>query len=162
MGDVMCRRRQIAVCRLVQWQHPGASLAGEARAGIEARYVRLRTDACTTPDQAERERTRLTEKGASMNANWIHSSTKLPREGQQIEFMLDHRNAPLQGTYSQQSFHSRWAEYDVERVGSWCDLALACDRPAAVRVEAACVLSSMPSQRPGYFPSSAGGIAHAA
>ncbi|MCK9540187.1 hypothetical protein [Dokdonella sp.] len=54
-----------------------------------------------------------------MYQDWQRSADGLPREGQQIEFILDYRNVALVGTYTRQAFHTHWAEYGVERVGSW-------------------------------------------
>lgn len=64
--------------------------------------------------------------GSSMDANWNHSSKLLPSEGQQIEFLLDHRRVAMEGTYNRQAFHSSWAEYTVDRVRSWRDRVPEC------------------------------------
>ncbi len=77
-----------------------------------------------------------------MNTDWIRSSNGLPREGQQIEFMLDHRSAALEGTYTRQSFHSHWAEYTVDRVRSWRNQVQKCERETPVWERAGGVLSS--------------------
>ena len=54
-----------------------------------------------------------------MDTQWVRSSTALPRDGQPIEFVLDHREVPIGGTYAGSIFRSRWTNYEVERVGSW-------------------------------------------
>jgi len=54
-----------------------------------------------------------------MQAKWIFSSTFLPYTGEPIEFMLEERNQPIHGTFSNGVFHSRWADYDADRVASW-------------------------------------------
>lgn len=97
-----------------------------------------------------------------MNADWTHNSRSLPSEGQQIAFVLDHRNAPLVGTYSRQAFRSRWAEYGVDRVHRWRDLALGCDHGHSGRIDAAGALSRTPRQCKSREPLSGSGVAHAA
>jgi hypothetical protein len=54
-----------------------------------------------------------------MEAKWIFSSTFLPYTGEPIEFMLEDRNQPIHGTFADGIFHSRWADYDADRVASW-------------------------------------------
>jgi len=54
-----------------------------------------------------------------MQEKWIFSSTFLPYTGEPIEFMLEERNQPIHGTFSNGVFHSRWADYDADRVASW-------------------------------------------
>jgi hypothetical protein len=54
-----------------------------------------------------------------MQEKWIFSSTFLPYTGEPIEFMLEDRNQPIHGTFADGVFHSRWADYDPERVASW-------------------------------------------
>ena len=54
-----------------------------------------------------------------MQAKWIFSSTFLPYTGEPIEFMLEDRNQPIHGTFANGLFHSRWADYDADRVASW-------------------------------------------
>jgi hypothetical protein len=54
-----------------------------------------------------------------MQTKWIFSSTFLPYTGEPIEFMLEDRNQPIHGTFANGAFHSRWADYDVDRVASW-------------------------------------------
>ena len=80
-----------------------------------------------------------------MNTDWIRSSNGLPREGQQIEFVLDHRSVAMEGTYAQQAFHSHWAEYTVERVRSWRNSMQECGRAAPTGKKAGGVLSSAPA-----------------
>jgi hypothetical protein len=97
-----------------------------------------------------------------MRADWNRSSNGLPSEGQQIEFVLDHRNVAMQGTYNHQVFHTHWAEYDIDRVRSWRDLATQCDQASPARNQAASVLSSASRLDTSHDFLSAGGIAHAA
>ena len=52
-----------------------------------------------------------------MNAGWDNSG--LPLEGQSVEFMLDDRKVPIDGTYASQAFQSRWSGYALDRVRSW-------------------------------------------
>ena len=54
-----------------------------------------------------------------MQNQWIFSSTFLPYTGEPIDFMLEDRGQPIHGTYADGSFHSRWADYDADRVTSW-------------------------------------------
>lgn len=54
-----------------------------------------------------------------MQEKWIFSSTFLPYTGEPIEFMLEDRKQPIHGTFANGAFHSRWADYDVDRVASW-------------------------------------------
>ena len=50
---------------------------------------------------------------------WIRSSTALPRDGQPVEFVLDHRNIAIEGTYTKCIFRSGWTSYDIGRVREW-------------------------------------------
>ena len=59
------------------------------------------------------------EIGPAMSTDWVASSTGLPNEGASVEFVLDHRNVAIDGTYTRQVFHSRWSGYEVERVRTW-------------------------------------------
>jgi hypothetical protein len=54
-----------------------------------------------------------------MQEQWVFSSTFLPYTGEPIEFMLEDRNQPIHGTFADGIFHSRWADYDADRVASW-------------------------------------------
>jgi hypothetical protein len=54
-----------------------------------------------------------------MQAPWIFSSTFLPYTGEPIDFMLEDRSQPIHGTFGDGAFHSRWADYDAQRVLSW-------------------------------------------
>jgi len=54
-----------------------------------------------------------------MQRLWIASSTGLPSDGQPIEFLLDHRDVAIDGTYDHQTFRSRWTGYEVDRVKTW-------------------------------------------
>lgn len=51
---------------------------------------------------------------------WVCSSASLPHAGAPIQFMLDHREVPMDGTYSGGVFRSRWSTYEVGCVHSWC------------------------------------------
>jgi len=54
-----------------------------------------------------------------MSAQWVTSATGLPRQGESVEFMLDGRSVPMDGTYDRQTFRSRWTGYDIQRVRTW-------------------------------------------
>ena len=54
-----------------------------------------------------------------MDTGWVASSMGLPNEGQPIEFVLDNREAVMDGTYLQRMFQSRWTGYEIGRVRSW-------------------------------------------
>ncbi len=54
-----------------------------------------------------------------MNLQWVSCSDSLPREGDLIRFLLDRRDASLDGIYVRGAFRSRWNAYDVGRVRSW-------------------------------------------
>ncbi|HMM65669.1 MAG TPA: hypothetical protein PKC03_01900 [Dokdonella sp.] len=66
-----------------------------------------------------------------MNADWTCSSKALPCEGQQVEFVLDHRGVAIEGAYTRQTFRSRWAEYVIERVLCWRERATSVPDDAA-------------------------------
>jgi len=53
------------------------------------------------------------------SAQWIASSTSLPHDGDAVEFVLDGRKIPIDGTYASQTFNSRWSGYDIQRVRTW-------------------------------------------
>jgi hypothetical protein len=97
-----------------------------------------------------------------MNAYWNRSSNGLPGEGQQIEFILDHRNVAMQGTYIHQVFHTHWAQYDIDRVRSWRELSTRSQPACLARNQTAGVLSSASRHEPRHDALSAAGIAHAA
>ena len=97
-----------------------------------------------------------------MYADWNESSNGLPRKGQQVEFVLDHRSVALEGIYDHQAFHSVWAEYTVDRVRSWRNLTQQCDRPTPARNQAERVLSSAPRYDTSLDLLPAGGMIHAA
>ena len=96
-----------------------------------------------------------------MCTEWITSSNGLPREGQQIEFVLDSRSVAIEGTYDRQAFHSHWAEYDVDRVRSWRNLTPEFQVAVPPRNRAACVLSSALRHDTSHQLLPAGGLAHA-
>jgi hypothetical protein len=54
-----------------------------------------------------------------MQDPWIFSSSFLPFTGEPIEFRLEEREQPIHGTFADDVFHSRWADYDRSSVGSW-------------------------------------------
>ena len=54
-----------------------------------------------------------------MSTAWVASSVALPPEGESVEFVLDGREVAMDGTYTHQSFRSRWSGYDVQRVRTW-------------------------------------------
>ncbi len=58
-----------------------------------------------------------------MGEDWNQSSNGLPRDGEQIEFVLDGRTVAMRGTYRLPAFYSHWAEYGVDRVRSWRKLS---------------------------------------
>ena len=53
------------------------------------------------------------------SAQWTASSAALPHDGEAVEFVLDGRKVPLDGTYTRQTFNSRWSGYDIQRVRTW-------------------------------------------
>ncbi|MEO5625168.1 MAG: hypothetical protein ABIQ70_04060 [Dokdonella sp.] len=54
-----------------------------------------------------------------MPLSWISTAAALPLSGAPILFVLDHREGPMNGTYNQGVFHSRWSDYDVDDVRLW-------------------------------------------
>lgn len=54
-----------------------------------------------------------------MSTQSVIKSVALPHEGEQVEFVLEGREVPMVGTYAQQTFRSRWSDYDVARVRTW-------------------------------------------
>lgn len=58
-----------------------------------------------------------------MQEKWIFSSTFLPYTGEPIEFLLEDRSQPIHGTFADGVFHSRWADYDADRIASWRETA---------------------------------------
>jgi hypothetical protein len=55
----------------------------------------------------------------TMASQWISSSAFLPHTGEAIDFLLKGRDVPIHGKFDGGVFHSRWADYESERVGSW-------------------------------------------
>ncbi len=98
---------------------------------------------------------------ANMFAEWIHSSNGLPREGQQIEFLLECRSVAMEGSYTHHAFRSHWAEYAVDRVHSWRNLREGSDLATSARNEASSVLSSAQRLDSIHLPLNLGGLAHA-
>jgi hypothetical protein len=62
-----------------------------------------------------------------MQNQWIYSSTFLPFTGEPIEFRLEEREQAIPGTFIDGVFHSQWAHYGRNSVGSW--RSLGSDRP---------------------------------
>jgi hypothetical protein len=54
-----------------------------------------------------------------MSDQSVINSAGLPEEGQRLEFVLEGREVAMDGTYTQQTFRSRWSGYDVKRVRTW-------------------------------------------
>ena len=96
-----------------------------------------------------------------MRRETCQSSNGLPREGQQIEFLLDHRSVAMAGTYTHQVFHTLWAEYDIDRVRSWRNLFPECDRATPIRSPAACIIPGVRRHDTSHYPLPAGGMTHA-
>lgn len=57
-----------------------------------------------------------------MAMSWCPCAVSLPFNGDSVGFRLDDRATSMIGTYVNGFFHSRWSEYDVGRVLSWCTL----------------------------------------
>ncbi len=58
-----------------------------------------------------------------MSADWVLTSQALPPEGRKIEFVLDHRDMAMSGTYRGSVFVSRWSRYDIDVVREWRPVA---------------------------------------
>jgi hypothetical protein len=54
-----------------------------------------------------------------MSTTWISISTFTPYTGESIDFRLEDREESIHGTFTDGAFHSRWADYDSNRVQSW-------------------------------------------
>lgn len=54
-----------------------------------------------------------------MSSEWVPSAAGLPHDGQTVEFILDGREVAMVGTYTQQTFRSRWSGYDAQCVRTW-------------------------------------------
>lgn len=54
-----------------------------------------------------------------VDISWIPSATVLPTRGTHIQFFVDRREVPLNGSFADGVFQSRWAGYEVERVKLW-------------------------------------------
>lgn len=77
-------------------------------------------------------------------ASWIATSNKLPREGDALLFVVEHRNIVLCGIYSACMFKSRWSYYSPTDVSEWKLLDIgsaaklrACADPEAQTAQAA-------------------------
>ncbi len=97
-----------------------------------------------------------------MYADWIFSSNGLPREGQQIEFLLDSRNVAMEGSYTHQVFHSHWAEYAIDRVLSWRNLRQESELTIPARFQTATVPIDAIAGEANHRLWPAGEFAHAA
>ncbi len=96
-----------------------------------------------------------------MHAQWIQSSNGLPREGQQIEFLLESRSIAIEGSYTHQAFRSHWAEYAIDRVRRWRNLREVGDLATPVWNQTLRVLSSAPRLDTSHDPLHTGRLAHA-
>jgi hypothetical protein len=56
---------------------------------------------------------------AQHETTWISTASALPACGQPVEFMLDARECPIVGVYSEDGFRSRWTHYAPEIVRQW-------------------------------------------
>lgn len=54
-----------------------------------------------------------------MTADWTPTSQALPPDDCVVEFVLDHRDMAMTGTYRQRTFVSRWSTYDTAAVREW-------------------------------------------
>ena len=97
-----------------------------------------------------------------MDADWMQSSGGLPRDGEQVEFVLDDRTMAMRGTYTLPSFHSHWAEYGVERVHRWRNLSSMLDLAAAESEQPGGVLAGAQDHDTGPPFFIAGGVPHVA
>ncbi|MEO5625038.1 MAG: hypothetical protein ABIQ70_03385 [Dokdonella sp.] len=68
-----------------------------------------------------------------MHKQWVSCSASLPHDGDPIHFQLSDRDVPLDGTYTNGVFHSRWSDYDVGRVRLWSSLNIDAIMAAAAR-----------------------------
>jgi len=84
----------------------------------------LRIHRATSPYVRRTESSGWAHREHNMPTAWVASSTALPPEGESVQFVLDGREVAMDGTYTHQTFQSRWSGYDVQRVRSW--------RPASV------------------------------
>ncbi len=97
-----------------------------------------------------------------MVEDWIQSSTGLPRDGEEIEFVVDGRTVALHGIYTLPAFYSHWAEYGVDRVRSWRTLSPKCDLAASGSNQPARALFSGRDVDTRFHRLPAGGMAHVA
>ena len=54
-----------------------------------------------------------------MSTDWVPTSQALPPDGGNVQFLLDHRDMALRGTYRGSVFVSRWSAYDIDVVREW-------------------------------------------
>ncbi len=54
-----------------------------------------------------------------MSIEWVSTAASLPLDGEPIQLLLNERNVPMIGICSNGEFHTRWAEYGVDRVRYW-------------------------------------------
>jgi hypothetical protein len=50
---------------------------------------------------------------------WIATSSRLPKEGDALLFVIEHRNIVLCGIYSACMFKSRWSCYSPADISEW-------------------------------------------
>ncbi|MEO7062519.1 MAG: hypothetical protein ABI082_01940 [Dokdonella sp.] len=58
-----------------------------------------------------------------MSVEWMRTSHALPSEGEQVEFVLEHRDLAMNGVYNRCVFASRWSEYEPGVVREWRQVA---------------------------------------
>ncbi len=58
-------------------------------------------------------------RGNEMKSDWTPTSEALPPDDCEVEFVLDHRDMAMAGTYRQRMFASRWSEYEMTAVREW-------------------------------------------
>jgi hypothetical protein len=54
-----------------------------------------------------------------MNIQWVSTAASLPPDGEPIQLLLNDRDVPMNGVCANGAFHTRWAEYGVDRVRYW-------------------------------------------
>lgn len=54
-----------------------------------------------------------------MGLEWTFTSTSMPSDGMEVEFLPEHRSLPMSGIYRQGVFVSRWSQYEAACVREW-------------------------------------------
>ncbi len=54
-----------------------------------------------------------------MSVEWMQTAHALPSDGDQVEFVLEHRDLAMNGVYNRCMFASRWSEYEPGAVREW-------------------------------------------